>query len=60
MTKTTGGQDTHITSEVASGLTFAKGRGASDSELVTRYETDPIMGGTGMSVNFVRVLQAEA
>lgn len=44
----------------ANGLKFAKGRGASDSELVTRYETDPIMGGTGMSVNFVRVLRAEA
>jgi len=41
------------------GLKFAKGRGASDSELVTRYATDPIMGGTGMSVNFVRVLKAE-
>jgi len=44
----------------ANGLKFAKGRGASDSELVTRYETAPIMGGTGMSVNFVRVLRAEA
>jgi thiosulfate reductase/polysulfide reductase chain A len=42
------------------GLTFAKGRGASDSELVTKFETDPIMGGTGMNVNFVRVLRAEA
>jgi thiosulfate reductase / polysulfide reductase chain A len=42
------------------GLNYAKGRGASDSTLVTRYETDPIMGGTGMNVNFVRVLRAEA
>ncbi len=30
-------------------------RGAADSELITRYETDPLMGGTGMRVNFVRV-----
>jgi thiosulfate reductase / polysulfide reductase chain A len=31
------------------------GRGASDSDLVTKYKTDPIMGGTGMFVNFVSV-----
>ncbi|MFH1049372.1 MAG: molybdopterin-dependent oxidoreductase [bacterium] len=28
-------------------------KGASDSQLVTRYKTDPIMGGTGMNINFV-------
>jgi len=28
-------------------------KGASDSRLVTRYKTDPLMGGTGMNVNFV-------
>ena len=28
-------------------------KGASDAELVTQYKTDPLMGGTGMSVNFV-------
>jgi thiosulfate reductase/polysulfide reductase chain A len=50
----------HGWGHTANGQTFAKGRGASDSELVTRYETDPIMGGTGMNVNFVRVLRAEA
>jgi thiosulfate reductase/polysulfide reductase chain A len=44
----------------ANGLKYAKGRGASDSDLTTRYATDPIMGGTGMNVNFVRVLKAEA
>jgi thiosulfate reductase/polysulfide reductase chain A len=27
--------------------------GADDAELITRYVTDPIMGGTGMNVNFV-------
>ena len=34
---------------------YANGRGASDAALVTRYKTDPIMGGTGMNVNFVRL-----
>ena len=33
----------------------ALGRGASDAQLVTRYETDPLMGGTGMNVNFVHI-----
>lgn len=50
----------HGWGHTAKGLRFAKGRGASDSALVTRYKTDPIMGGTGMNVNFVRVLRAEA
>ena len=50
----------HGWGHTAKGLAFARGRGASDSELVTRYKTDPIMGGTGMNVNFVRVLRAEA
>jgi thiosulfate reductase/polysulfide reductase chain A len=50
----------HGWGHTARGMTFAKGRGASDSDLVTRYTTDPIMGGTGMNVNFVRVLPAEA
>jgi thiosulfate reductase/polysulfide reductase chain A len=36
-------------------LRYAHGRGASDAELVTRYKVDPIMGGTGMNVNFVRL-----
>jgi thiosulfate reductase/polysulfide reductase chain A len=42
----------------APGLRFAHGRGASDSELTTRYKVDPIMGGTGMNVNFVRIERA--
>jgi thiosulfate reductase/polysulfide reductase chain A len=29
--------------------------GASDAQLITRYETDPLMGGTGMNVNFVSI-----
>jgi len=44
----------------AKGLRFARGRGASDSDLTTRYKTDPIMGGTGMNVNFVRIEPAPA
>ena len=38
------------------GLTRANGRGASDTELQTRYALDPISGGAGMRVNFVRIL----
>ena len=30
-------------------------RGASDTKLMTRVQVDPIMGGTGMRVNFVRI-----
>jgi thiosulfate reductase/polysulfide reductase chain A len=32
-------------------------KGASDSQLITRYTTDPLMGGTGMNVNFVTLEQ---
>jgi len=34
-------------------LTQAHGRGASDSELISKVLLDPIMGGTGMRGNFV-------
>jgi thiosulfate reductase/polysulfide reductase chain A len=40
-------------------LRRALGRGASDAALATRYAVDPLMGGTGMNVNFV-TLEAEA
>jgi thiosulfate reductase/polysulfide reductase chain A len=40
-------------------LTRAYRKGASDVQLITRYETDPLMGGTGMNVNFVTI-EAEA
>jgi len=40
-------------------LTRALGKGASDAQLVTRVATDPLMGGTGMNVNFVTI-EAEA
>lgn len=37
-------------------LKQAYGKGASDTELITRVVTDPIMGGTGMRGNFVTFL----
>ena len=37
-------------------LTRAFGKGASDTELISRVLTDPIMGGTGMRGNFVTLL----
>ncbi len=50
----------HGWGHTAKGLRYARGRGASDSQLVTRYKVDPIMGGTGMNVNFVRLERAGA
>ena len=41
------------------GLTKAYKKGASDTQLITRVAIDPIMGATGMRVNFVRVLSAD-
>jgi thiosulfate reductase/polysulfide reductase chain A len=41
------------------GLKYAFQKGASDAQLLTRYVTDPLMGGTGMNVNFVTI-EAEA
>jgi thiosulfate reductase/polysulfide reductase chain A len=37
---------------------YAYGRGASDAQLTSRYKVDPLMGGTAMNVNFVRVERA--
>ncbi|MDP3716372.1 MAG: molybdopterin-dependent oxidoreductase [Acidobacteriota bacterium] len=39
----------------AKGMTRAFGRGASTAQLVTRYATDPLMGGTAVNVNFVTI-----
>jgi thiosulfate reductase/polysulfide reductase chain A len=50
----------HGFGHTAKGLSYARGRGASDASLITRYKTDPIMGGTGMNLNFVRILSPEA
>lgn len=41
-------------------LSKAHGRGINDSELVTRVKVDPIMGGTGMNVNFVTFVRPSA
>ncbi len=49
----------HGWGHTAKGLRYARGRGADDAELVTRVNVDPVMGGTGMRVNFV-ALQKEA
>jgi thiosulfate reductase / polysulfide reductase chain A len=49
----------HGFGHTARGLRSTLGKGASDSQLVTRYATDPLMGGTGMNVNFVTI-EAEA
>jgi thiosulfate reductase/polysulfide reductase chain A len=49
----------HGFGHTARGLRSAYGRGASDAQLITRYATDPLMGGTGTNVNFVTV-EAEA
>jgi thiosulfate reductase/polysulfide reductase chain A len=40
------------------GLTNAGGRGASDTELQSTYALDPVCGGAGMRVNFVKVERA--
>ena len=45
----------HGWGHTAKKLSYAFGRGASTSELTTRYKVDPLMGGTGMNVNFVRL-----
>lgn len=41
----------------APNMRLANGRGASDTALQTRYALDPISGGAGMRVNFVRILR---
>ncbi len=50
----------HGFGHTAKGLTHAFQKGASDAQLVTRYATDPLMGGTGMNVNFVTLEPVEA
>jgi thiosulfate reductase/polysulfide reductase chain A len=41
----------------APGLRRAHGRGASDAALQTRYALDPISGGAGLRVNFVKLVR---
>ncbi len=45
----------HGFGQQAPGLHKANARGASDNALISRVAIDPIMGSTGMRVNFVRV-----
>ncbi len=45
----------HGFGHTAKGLKHAFGKGASDAQLLTRYEIDPLMGGTGTNVNFVTI-----
>ncbi|MBA4312326.1 MAG: nitrate reductase [Chlorobiaceae bacterium] len=45
----------HGFGHTAKGLKHAFGKGASDSQLLTRFEIDPLMGGTGMNMNFVTI-----
>ena len=49
----------HGFGHTARGLGKAYLKGASDSQLITRYAIDPLMGGNGMSINFV-TLESEA
>lgn len=44
----------------APGLTRAHNVGASDSKMITKYVLDPISGGAGMRVNFVRIVPEQA
>jgi thiosulfate reductase/polysulfide reductase chain A len=48
---------THGFGQVAEGLSTANGRGASDTKLMSRYKLDPISGGAGIRVNFVRIAE---
>ncbi len=50
----------HGFGHTARGLHHAAGKGASDAQLITRYATDPLMGGTAMNMNFVTFEPAEA
>ena len=43
----------HGYGQKAKKLKNAHGVGASDSALITNFKTDPVMGGTGVNVNFV-------
>ncbi|MFV9672748.1 MAG: molybdopterin-containing oxidoreductase family protein [Acidimicrobiia bacterium] len=47
----------HGFGQISEGLTNANGRGASDTKLMSRYKLDPISGGAGMRVNFVRLVE---
>ena len=45
----------HGFGHTSKGLKHPFMKGASDAQLLTRYSVDPLMGGTGMNVNFVTI-----
>jgi thiosulfate reductase/polysulfide reductase chain A len=47
----------HGFGQASEGLTRANGRGASDTKMMRRYKLDPISGGAGLRVNFVRIVE---
>jgi len=47
----------HGFGQQSDGLTNANGRGASDTKMMSRYKLDPISGGAGMRINFVRLVE---
>lgn len=47
----------HGFGQQSAGLSRANGKGASDTKLQSRYVLDPISGGAGMRVNFVRLVK---
>ena len=47
----------HGFGHTSKGLRSTFGKGASDAQLMTRYAVDPLMGGTGINVNFVTIEQ---
>jgi thiosulfate reductase/polysulfide reductase chain A len=47
----------HGFGQIAPGLSRANGQGASDTKLQTAYKLDPISGGAGLRVNFVRIIK---
>ncbi|MBT8201973.1 MAG: molybdopterin-dependent oxidoreductase [Acidimicrobiia bacterium] len=47
----------HGFGQQSAGLSRADGKGASDTKLQTRYKLDPISGGAGMRVNFVKLVK---
>jgi thiosulfate reductase/polysulfide reductase chain A len=47
----------HGYGQQSEGLTNANGKGASDTKMMSRYKLDPISGGAGMRINFVRLVE---
>ena len=49
----------HGFGQQSAGLTNANGKGASDTKMMSRYKLDPISGGAGMRINFVRLVEGD-